>query len=451
MPPELSSPQVAAGTTDPGTLLPAGVPVREALVTLAVLVVCLVGQKLSIPTVDKAAASGSLAVANSIFVLGVQPLLSGFVLVELAALLIPSWRRLRTGGPTGREKLRRASLRLGMALALGQAFFMAVAFEKTSHTVHGPGLRMITALILLGATAVLIALARIVDEAGLGGGFPILLLAFTLPGITRPLGEAFSAVGHYGVGGSALQTEIIAMLLVVGATLWFFSPYCLPGTEPWDHPALVSRPACGVAPLSIVAGIMAYVAGLFRVYSGRELALPGQFDLVPLVFSIIAAIGFAYLFNLPSRLSGVWKALSPLPPQRWPRIKPAMLEAVLFIGFVVLVRIWLVPRTGVVLVILVTGIIADLVREWRARTDGVRLVPIWEIHQVYAVPPAMRLLQEQGFHPFVKGLRLRSLLQFYGPYAPVLVLVPAAEAQSAYALIKGRWPVLDQKQVEKEN
>jgi hypothetical protein len=55
----------------------------------------------------------------------------------------------------------------------------------------------------------------------------------------------------------------------------------------------------------------------------------------------------------------------------------------------------------------------------------------------------MRLLQAQGFHAFARGLALRSLLQFAGPFAPVVVLVPAEEAQAAHALLKERWPVLD--------
>ncbi len=168
-----------------------------------------------------------------------------------------------------------------------------------------------------------------------------------------------------------------------------------------------------------------------------------------LVLSMLAAIGFAYLFNLPDRVYMVWKALLPEPSERPPGLKPALLESVFFVGLVVLVETGLVRALGygnvpgVVSILLVTGVVANLFREWRVRTDEARLVPIWEIHLVYAVPPAMRLLQAQGFHPFAKGLRLRSLLQLFGPYAPVLVLVPAGKAQAAYALLEARWPVLD--------
>ena len=369
--------------------------------------------------------------------------------MELAALLVGRWRSLRTGGRAGRDKLRRASLILAMVLALGQALVATVAYENDGAIGSGAGARIITVMTLLGATAGLIALARIVDEEGLGGGFPILVLAFALPDIAGPLGQACASARLGGVAASALLTGVFGLALLVGVTLWFFSPYCLPGSEPWEHPALVSRPACGVAPLSTVPGMLTVVTGVLSLYSSRRPVLPWQFDLLPLVLGVIAAIGFVCLFNLPERLRAVWRALSPLPPERLPRLKSTMVECVLFVGLAFVAPGWLVRTLGsanaprAIPVILLTGIMADLIGEWRARAEGARLVPIWEIHQVYAVPPTMLLLRAQGFHPFAKGLRLRSLLQFFGPYAPIEILVPAGEAQPAYALLASRWPTLD--------
>src|SRR5690242_2477367 len=94
--PEPSSPQVAAAATPQAdkALLPAAVPSREALVTLVVILVCLAGRKIPLPTLAEGAAGHRPAISNSIFVLGVRPLLTGFVLVELAALLVPAWNRM---------------------------------------------------------------------------------------------------------------------------------------------------------------------------------------------------------------------------------------------------------------------------------------------------------------------------------------------------------------------
>jgi hypothetical protein len=97
---------------------------------------------------------------------------------------------------------------------------------------------------------------------------------------------------------------------------------------------------------------------------------------------------------------------------------------VLFIALVVSVEAWAIQRMGIinvpnaVTILFATGILCDLVREWRARENDAHLTPVWEIHQMYAVAPALRLLEGEGIRAFAKGMRLRSLLQFLAPTCP---------------------------------
>jgi hypothetical protein len=161
-----------------------------------------------------------------------------------------------------------------------------------------------------------------------------------------------------------------------------------------------------------------------------------------------AAVLFAFLFNRPARVAETWRCLSPNPAEGIPRLKTVVLECVLFIVVVFVVDWWAIQRIGryapnTFEVLLGTGIICDLVREWRAAQGDSHLTPVWEIHQMYAVTPAMRLLEAEGIHAFAKGARLRALLQFFGPYVPVLILVPAKDAPRARALLEARWPRAD--------
>ena len=55
----------------------------------------------------------------------------------------------------------------------------------------------------------------------------------------------------------------------------------------------------------------------------------------------------------------------------------------------------------------------------------------------------MRMLEAERIHAFAKGARLRALLQFFGPYVPVQILVLAKDAQRAHALLQERWPRAD--------
>ncbi len=426
-------------------------PRARALVTLVVLAVCLGARKIPLPTIvaHEVSRLGAMS-SQSIMALGAQPLLSGYVLVEWAALLVPVWRPLRPGGPEGRAKLHHASLIVGMILALLQAFVMTAGLEYMGAARNpGAAFRVITVVILVGATAALAVLARIVDREGLGSGFSILLLAGGFPQIFGPIGNAFAAAQSGAVPSSALLTGAFGVALLVGATLWLFSSNCLPLDETWPHPALIGRPACGLAPLTVATAIVMFVAVLLQRLGHANTTLGGQAPFKPLaiaVLSLAAAVLCAFLFNRPTRIAQAWQALSPNPPEGIPRLKAVMLESVFFIALAVLVRAWLIQRLGAACVpnaftvILLTGIICDLVREWRACESDPDLTPVWEIHQVYAVAPAMRLLKAEGIQAFAKGLRARSLLQFFGPYVPVLILAPAVQAQAAHALLQARWP-----------
>jgi preprotein translocase subunit SecY len=171
-------PECGGPVTLDGTLVqePSPAPWRNAAVTLGVLAVCLGARQIALPTVTPPAGllEGRMAFL-SIMALGVKPLLFGYMIVEFAALLMPEWRPLRVGEPGGRAKLHRAALIVGMLAALLQAVFLTLGLEAAGvRTNYGAGFRVITVLTLLGATAALVALARIVDREGLGGGFSIL-------------------------------------------------------------------------------------------------------------------------------------------------------------------------------------------------------------------------------------------------------------------------------------
>ena len=422
----------------------------KAFVTVVVLAVCLGARNIAVPTFTTEEGSGHGATTfQSIMALGAQPLFSGYMLVEWIALLLPVWRPLREGGPAGRAKLNQASLIVGMILAVGQAWFLIFAFERTGVAhAHGAGSRVVTIVILMGATAAQVVLARIVDGEGLGSGLTILVLAGGIPQIIGPIGRAFTAALTGVIPFSALLSGAFGVALLAGATLWMFSPYCLPKDETEPHPALISRPACGLAPLTVVPAIMLLVTILPRL-SHSSATLRSQapdYARVTMAFTIAAAIPCAFLFNRPGRIVEAWKALWPNPPEGIPGLKAVILESILFIALAVGVQGWLMQRLGVARVlnaatiILVTGVICDLLREWRASETDADLTRIWEIHQVYAVAPAMRLLEAEGIPAFARGLRLRSLLQFFGPYVPVQILVPAGQAQAAYGLLKARWP-----------
>ncbi len=62
------------------------------------------------------------------------------------------------------------------------------------------------------------------------------------------------------------------------------------------------------------------------------------------------------------------------------------------------------------------------------------LVPACELHRVYAVEPALAALAAAGIPAFARTRHFRALSHFFGPYAPIEILVPLERAAEADAL-----------------
>jgi preprotein translocase subunit SecY len=217
-----------------------------------------------------------------------------------------------------------------MFLALMQAIVLAIGLE-TMGLSRNPGAlsRLLTLLTVMGATAALVVMARVVDRAGLGSGFAILLLADIVPNIVVPLENVYTHVQRGAIASPALFSGVLYVAVLVGATLWLFSPYRLPANDSSDHPALVSRPACGLMPLTLVPAVLKMAAAFWTAMNNPTGTTGTQWhDVLPTVLlaSIAAAALFAFLFNRLDQIARVWKSLSLGAPGDNPCLKPAMFD-----------------------------------------------------------------------------------------------------------------------------
>jgi preprotein translocase subunit SecY len=429
---------------------------RKAMVTGAVLAACWVGGLIPLPTIaHHPQPPGEMSANWSVMVLGVSPLLSAFILVEFAALLVPAWQPLRVGGPTTRGKLRRAALILGLVLTAGQALLMAIAAEHYG-IARDPGLgfRLLTVVTLLGSSAVLFLLAQQVDRQGLGSGFSILILALFVPEIIQDLGGVQRAVQSGAVSSDSMLKGALIIAGLVAATLWMFSSYRLPVHDLGGDSLPVRRPACGFVPLTVVWALLLFLTRLAHLNPGSPLDSVGRalrpgtpaYLMTTLLLNVAAVVLFSWLFNQPDRVADAWRRFSgtATPAAVW--FKPVLLESSVFIVLIVLGESWLIQLLGaarvpsVLGIVAATGIVLDLTREARAHCTHQNLVPVWEIHQLYAVDPALRLLASEGIPAFPRGVHHRTLLQFFGPYVPIHVLVEPEHAERAQALLRSRLP-----------
>ena len=156
---------------------------RRWAITLGGLALYGLGSRLWLPGLDPEAVTG-LAVpvpsaAISTFGLGARPILFGLAFAEMARVTIPPLARWVAASPNHSERLWRAAQIFALALASVQGMGIAKAMEALDDVAPSPGpiFRLGVVVSILGATAFLIWLARIMTQRGIGDGMLVLLAA----------------------------------------------------------------------------------------------------------------------------------------------------------------------------------------------------------------------------------------------------------------------------------
>lgn len=172
-------------------VLPPG-RVQALAVTAAALFVYQFGSRLPLYGIDPKALSGLLSAGGlglerlSLFTLGVIPLYSSLLLVELARLLAPWFGRWAAANP---QSLVRGARGLALGFAAFQAMGIATALEQAARVVPEPGLlfRFVTVASIVTAVGFTMWLADEVTRRGLGSGFWVMLCVPLLAGLPKTI------------------------------------------------------------------------------------------------------------------------------------------------------------------------------------------------------------------------------------------------------------------------
>jgi hypothetical protein len=92
---------------------------------------------------------------------------------------------------------------------------------------------------------------------------------------------------------------------------------------------------------------------------------------------------------------------------------------------------------------LLTAIGLDLIGEWRARRVGGELATVLSEYDVDAADAAARALVGAGIPVLERGVHHRSMLQIFGSYVPIELLVPAGHATEAQRIVARFAPTAD--------
>ena len=153
-----------------------------------------------------------------IFALGIMPYISASIIVQLLGAMVPSLEALKKEGEAGRKKMNQYTRYGTVALAVFQAYGIAISLEKGG-LAHEPGMFFIAACVitLVGGTMFLMWLGEQITARGIGNG--ISLIIFT--GIVAEIPAAIAKFLSQGRAGAIHPAVIVGAIIMVVAIIAF--------------------------------------------------------------------------------------------------------------------------------------------------------------------------------------------------------------------------------------
>ncbi len=161
--------------------------------------------------------SGGALERMSIFTMGVMPYISASIIVQMMAMVVPSWMEYRKEGESGRRKLT-AITRYG---TLGLALFQSLITAKGLQTqgMLGPGwqLMFVATVSMTTGAMFLMWLGEQITERGIGNGISMIILGGIVAGFPNAVGSTASQIAS----GDMNPVFAVALIVVVLAVTTF--------------------------------------------------------------------------------------------------------------------------------------------------------------------------------------------------------------------------------------
>ena len=133
--------------------------------------------------------SGGALQQFSVFVLGIMPYISASIVMQMGAEFIPTLKRIKDEGQTGKNRISQYTRYLTILIAMGQALSMAYTMEQmqvgNSPVVMFPGwgFRLMTMITMTAGSCFVMWLGEQITERGVGNGSSIIISSGIIAGI----------------------------------------------------------------------------------------------------------------------------------------------------------------------------------------------------------------------------------------------------------------------------
>lgn len=146
----------------------------------------------------------------SMFALGITPLITAQIVIQLMAGVIPALAKLQKKGEHGQKVTKFITNVVGIVLAAIQSLCMAIGFNKSGMITGNAIISAISITVFMTVgTGIMMYLAHIITEKAIGNGVSVLLMANI---ISRMPGQ-FASMAKSVVEG---KSKTVAALSIVG-------------------------------------------------------------------------------------------------------------------------------------------------------------------------------------------------------------------------------------------
>lgn len=170
--------------------------------------------------------SGGAFSHASIFALGIMPYISASIVMQLAAIIVPSMQKLQREGESGRRKINQWTRYLTVLILLLQApaYLMNLSSQLAATGAQLPAgfwFQAYATIILAGGSMFVLWLGERITDKGIGNGISFIILVGIIARLPQALSAEFLFRLNSAAGGMvAFLAEIVFLLFVsAGAIL----------------------------------------------------------------------------------------------------------------------------------------------------------------------------------------------------------------------------------------
>ena len=169
--------------------------------------------------------SGGAFSNASIFALGIMPYISASIVMQLAAIVIPSFQKMQREGESGRRKINQWTRYLTVIVLIlqGSAYLVNLNLQLRSSGASMPTdwwFRISSTIIMAGGSMFVLWLGERITDKGIGNGISFIILIGIIARLPHSLFEEFTSRVTEKSGGLVMFLfEILFLLLVMAGAI----------------------------------------------------------------------------------------------------------------------------------------------------------------------------------------------------------------------------------------